>query len=319
MGMETPEIPVTAVIGGGTMGAGCAVVLASGGCDVHVMSPSAATRSTLAERTSLGLKQIEAEAPGAITAHASLRALPWDRIELVIECVSEDLELKQEIFAELEQLAQPGTILATNTSGLPLTGIGERMSDRSQLVGLHFMMPAHLVPLVEVVRHEGTDLAAFERAEKIMLRCGKRPLRVERDVPGFVANRLQHAMLREALHLIAEGVASPEGVDVAVQFGFGFRFVACGPMLQKEMSGWDTSLKAGRAIYPSLSNADEPPEFLAEMVDGGDIGMKSGKGMWTWNQAEIAARKTQIAELMSTTLEILPQAESNGHGSSGSG
>src|SRR6185503_13605744 len=138
---------------------------------------------------------------------------------------------------------------------------------------LHFFMPAHLVPLVEVISADKTDPAVAQSVFATMKTLGKEPIWVKKDVPGFVGNRIQHALLREALYLIQDGICDAEGVDTAVRFGFGFRFIACGPVLQKEMSGWDTNYLVASALYPHLYKNDGPPAFLKELYDKRHLGM----------------------------------------------
>ena len=297
-----------AVIGGGIMGGDIAVLLAAAGWGVHVMSPSAATRAGLPARIAAALARLGADqAAGArVRTHAALADLPWPDVALVIEAVPEDLPLKQRVFAELGALARPDVVLATNTSTFPIGEVGRDVAEgRSRVVGLHFFMPAHLVPLVEVVSADATDPAVAARLIAWMKEAGKEPIHVTRDVPGFVGNRIQHAMMREALWLIENGVTTAEGVDTAVRFGFGFRFIACGPMMQKEMSGWDTNVLAARALYPHLHTEPAPPPFIQEMVERGEIGMKAKRGLWSWTPEEIAAEKARIERALQAGMAIL--------------
>ena len=173
-------------------------------------------------------------------------------------------------------------------------------------------MPAHLVPLVEVVQADFTDKAVADWLEQNQRQFGKAPVRVNKDIPGFIGNRLQHAMMREALYLIAEGVVSPEGIDTAVRFGFGFRFMACGTMMQKEMSGWDTILYGGTSIYPSLHNDQAPPQFLRDMVAKGHIGMKARRGLWEWTDDSVAKEKARIENALQAAFEILKAGAAGG-------
>src|SRR6185295_18601597 len=204
-------------------------------------------------------------------------------VELVVEAATEDLPLKHKLFGELERLARPEIPLTSNTSTFPIGEIGKHLKTRSRVAGLHFFMPAHLVPLVEVISAESTDPAIAQRLMQLMRDLGKAPIHVGKDVPGFVANRLQHALMREALNLVADGVTTPEGIDTAVRYGFGFRFIACGPVLQKEMSGWDTNCLVASALYPHLYKNEGPPKLLQELVAKGHIGMKTKRGFWEWD------------------------------------
>lgn len=296
-----------AIIGGGIMGGDIATSFAAAGWEAHVMSPSQKTRDALAGRVAKGLDRLGASAAlgSAVRAYSELAQLPWDRIGLVIEAVTEDLPLKHRVFAELESLARPEVPLATNTSSFPVTEVGKHLRTRSRVCGAHYFMPAHIVPLVEVVCAEFTDIRVAERVEATMKSVGKVPVLVKKDIPGFLANRMQHALIREALWLLDNGIATAEGIDAAVRYGFGFRFVACGPLMQKEMSGWDTNYFAGSTIYPSLSNASAPPDRFRKMVERGEIGMKTKKGLWSWTDEEIAREKAKYEKALHAGFEIL--------------
>jgi len=298
---------VMAVIGGGIMGGDIASIFAAGGWQVHIMSPSQKTRDALPARLESAVKKLGADAATAkaVKLHASLEALPWKELDLIVECATEDLELKRKLFSQFEALGKPDTILATNTSTFPIGDIGKHLKTRSRVAGLHYFMPAHLVPLVEVIKAEFTDTKVCDQLEAWSNELGKAPIRVDKDVPGFVGNRLQHALVREALYLIADGVTTAEGVDKAVRYGFGFRFIACGPMMQKELSGWDTNFYAGTSLYPSLNTEKKPPQFLADMVDKGHIGMKTKRGIWEWTDEKIAKEKARIEGALQKAFEIL--------------
>ena len=296
-----------AVIGGGIMGGDIAVVLAAGGWRVLVMSPSARTREGLSARVAAGLARVGADPDGAgrVATVADLDGLPWSSLDLVVEAVTEDLPLKQALFAELGRRSRPDTVLATNTSTFPITQVGRDAEHPERVVGLHFFMPAHLVPLVEVTHADFTDPAVATRLLEWMAEAGKQPIRVTKDIPGFVGNRIQHAMMREALWLIETGVTDAAGVDAAVRYGFGFRFIACGPMMQKEMSGWDTNYLAARALYPHLHTEPAPPPFLEHMVEEGHVGMKAKQGLWQWTPERIAAEKARIERRLKAGMAIL--------------
>ncbi|MCC7081301.1 MAG: 3-hydroxyacyl-CoA dehydrogenase [Burkholderiales bacterium] len=296
-----------AIVGGGIMGGDIATSFAAAGWNAFVISPSQKSRDALPGRVTRGLDRLGAQADlaASVRVYSELPQLPWDEIELVIEAVTEDLALKQRIFSELEALVRPEIALATNTSSIPVTEIGKHLRTRSRVCGAHYFMPAHIVPLVEVICAEFTDPAIAERVEAIMHATGKVPVVVKKDIPGFLANRMQHALLREAFWLLDNGIATAEGIDAAVRYGFGFRFVACGPLMQKEMSGWDTNYFAGSTIYPSLSNATTPPEMFRGMVEKGEIGMKAKKGLWSWTEEEIAREKTRFEKALHAGFEIL--------------
>jgi len=298
------------IVGGGIMGGDVATSFAAGGWDVHVMSPSQKSRDALPGRMRLGLERIGAD-PGHAArtrTYAALADVPWNGVDLVIESVSEDLPLKQRIFSELEALAPAGVPLATNTSSFQIGKVAGHLATRGRTLGAHYFMPAHLVPLVEVVCADFTDVKLAERVEAILKSVGKVPVMVKKDIAGFLANRMQHALLREALSLLDQGVASAEGIDAAVRYGFGFRFIACGPLMQKEISGWDTHVAAGSEIYPTLADSDAPPQRIRDLVAKGAIGMKAGRGLWEWTAESMAAERARYEKALQGAFGVL-QAE----------
>ena len=295
------------IIGGGIMGGDIAILYAAGGWRVHVVSPSQKTRDALPARVQAGLQKLGADAGYAknVTAHAKFEEIDWSKVENVVEAVTEDLALKQQLFAEVEALAKPDVPLMSNTSNFPIGEIGRHLEHRERVLGLHFFMPAHLVPLVEVVSSEATDPALASRIVELMRTLGKAPIWVKKDVPGFVGNRIQHAMMREALYLIEDGICDPEAVDTAVRYGFGFRFIACGPIMQKELSGWDTNFFVASALYPHLYKNDGPPKVLKEMIDRKHLGMKTKRGFWEWTDEKMAKEKARIEKALQAGMAIL--------------
>jgi 3-hydroxybutyryl-CoA dehydrogenase len=303
----TQKTSSVAIIGGGIMGGDIAAVFAAAGWNVHVMSPSQKTRDALPARLAGGLAKLgaPAAAAAAVKTCAAIADLPWQAIDLAIEAALEDLPLKQKLFAEMEARARADIPLVTNTSNFPIGEVGKGLKHRGRVAGLHFFMPAHLVPLVEIVSSDATDPKVAEGLMKLMKDMGKAPIWVKKDVPGFVGNRLQHAMIREALCLVGDGIVSPEGIDDAVRYGFGFRFIACGPMLQKEMSGWDTNAVVGEALWPHLYSTAVYPSFVKDMLKQGRAGMKTKHGFWQWTDESIAKEKARIERNLQAGMEIL--------------
>ena len=295
------------IIGGGIMGGDVAIIFAAGNWNVYVMSPSEKTRASLPGRLKTGLAKLGAPESAAanVKTFTTLEEIPWKDVDLVIEAATEDLALKKKLFSQLETLARPDIPLASNTSTFPIGEIGGHLKTRSRVFGLHYFMPAHLVPLVEIIQADFSDPKIGDALELQQKSLGKAPVRVNKDIPGFIGNRLQHAMMREALYLVADGVVSPEGIDTAVRYGFGFRFLACGPMTQKEMSGWDTNLYAGTSLYPSLHAEKEPPQFLKDMIAKNHIGMKTKSGIWEWTDEGIAKEKARIEKVLQQAFAIL--------------
>lgn len=295
-----------AVIGGGTMGADVAIVFARGGARVTVVEPAAVRAGRIQDHAREELAAIGLEARAAvIEVVPGLDGVDWDAVDLVVECITEQLGPKQVLFAELVKRARPDALLTSNSSGIPISRISEGLPTQERMAGLHFFMPAHLVPLVEVVLGAGSDAARIEPLIASMRRCGSVPVLVRKDRPGFLANRLQHALSREAFSLIDEGVASPEDVDAAVRFGFGFRFIAAGPVLQRDHAGLDIHTAAGATIYPSLCNDAEPAHCLRDRVAAGRFGMKTGAGFQDWPEERRVAERARYDRLLRQGLELL--------------
>lgn len=307
--LPSPARTHAMVVGGGIMGADVAVVLARAGCHTVVIEPGAERRAQLPGYIAKGLQQQGAERFAgrvrAVAALTDLSAAEWQAIDIVIECVPEKLAIKQALFAELVGLARPDALLCSNSSSFPISAIAEGLPGRGRMLGLHFFMPAHLVPLVEVVWSADTEPAAAEALAAFMRRCGSVPVQVRRDKPGFLANRLQHALAREAFALIDEGVATAEDVDAAVRFGFGFRFLAAGPVMQRDHAGIDTHCAAAATMYPSLAANTMPARALSDRVARGDLGMKTGQGFFAWPTEAIAAERARYDGLLRAGLQLL--------------
>jgi 3-hydroxybutyryl-CoA dehydrogenase len=293
------------VLGGGTMGVGIIAMFLGGGWKVDVVSRSASTRDGLPAATSRALKAMgKPDDVSGLATYATLEEAPWSQIDIVVETVTEDLTLKQKIFADLERLSRPGVPLTSNSSSFPISEIGKGLASQDRMMGLHFFMPAHLIPLVEVVRSIHTDVGLAEEVGEIMRALGKRPVQVKKDVIGFLGNRIQGALMREALWLIEQGVASPEDIDATVRLSFGFRYAAAGPITQKEHSGWDTTCAVAKIIWPDLNNSDGPPPVLQRNVDQGRIGFKTKGGFFDWDDASIAKERARYERALSRCLEI---------------
>ena len=296
----------TVVVGGGTMGADVAIVLARGGASVTVVDPNEAQRAKLGPHVAA---ELDAAGLGhravLIRSVATLEAVEWAGVALVVECITERLDAKQALFAELARCAPANAVLASNSSSFPISAIAQGLTTPSRMLGLHFFMPAHLVPLVEVVcgAESASDRAAW--LCDFMRACGSVPVLVRKDKPGFLANRLQHALSREAFALIDEGVASAEDVDAAVRFGFGFRYLAAGPVMQRDHAGIDVHCAAAATMYPTLSNTAEPAHALSDRVARGDLGMKTGRGFYDWPDDKRIAERARYDALLRHGLALL--------------
>jgi 3-hydroxybutyryl-CoA dehydrogenase len=294
------------IVGGGTMGADVAVVLLRGGFQVSVIERQAERRQGLRQHVAQRLEPLGlAERAQGLKLVAGLDAVDWAAAGLVIECIPEQLALKQALFAELLTRARPDCLLTSNSSSFPISAIAAGLATQARMYGLHFFMPAHLVPLVEVVLGPQSAPAGAEALGAAMRGCGLVPVTVRKDKPGFLANRLQHALAREAFALIDEGVATAEDVDAAVRFGFGFRFLAAGPVLQRDHAGLDVHCAAAATMYPDLSNASEPSAALRERVAQGRLGMKAGAGFYDWPPERRAQERERYDALLVKGLALL--------------
>ena len=295
-----------AVIGGGTMGADIALTLARAGNPTHVVETFDAVRQGLPARLAAGFAALGCpDRLDLIEIHASLDDVDWPAIDLAIEAVPEKLDLKRALFADLARRARPDAWLASNSSSFPISAIAEGLPGPGRCIGLHYFMPAHLVPLVEVVCGAGTDPAVARALADFMRATGKVPVIVRKDLPGFLANRLQHALAREAYALIDAGVATAGDVDAAVRFGFGFRYLAAGPILQKDHAGIDVHAAAAATMYPDLADNTVPAKCLTDRVAAGRLGMKTGGGFYDWTPETIAAEKARYEAVLRGALALL--------------
>ena len=304
--LEAPASSCALVVGGGTMGADVALVFARAGCRAMVLESDQARRKRLADYFARGMADLGYQNRlGKLTTCESLDDVAWNDIDLVVECIPERLDIKQGLFAELVRRARPDALLTSNSSSFPISAIAANLDTASRMLGLHFFMPAHLVPLVEVILGKDSNPAHGETLSAFMHACGMVPVIVKKDLPGFLANRLQHALAREAFSMIDEGVATAEDVDKAVRFGFGFRFLAAGPVLQRDHAGVEVHTAAAATMYPSLCAATAPAKVLRDKVAAGKLGMKTGEGFFRWNEASIAAERKRYDNLLRAGLKLI--------------
>lgn len=304
--LGAPSESRAVVVGGGTMGADVAVVMLRARCRVVVVEPQEGQHDRIRQKILDNLQAIDhPDNIALLQLVGSIDDVDWTKVNLMIECVPEVLEIKRELFEALSVKAPSHVVLASNSSSFPISKIADGLETRSRMIGLHFFMPAHIVPLAEVVLGPDTEPGVGEALAAFMRRCGSVPIMVRKDVPGFIANRLQHALGREAFSLIQEGIATAEDIDAAVRFGFGFRYVAAGPVMQKEHAGLDVHAAAAATIYPSLSNTAVPPAVLANKPAEGKLGMKSGQGFYSWTEESIRTERERYNRALRAGLEIL--------------
>ncbi len=237
----------------------------------------------------------------AVTTDLSKAADAW----LVFEAVPEDLRLKKAVFKELEACVSEDCLLASNTSGLPIGEVAEVLTSKHRFVGTHFFTPADVIPLVEVVKGPETTDAAIQSVANFLRSVGKRPVIVEKDIPGFIANRIQHAMAREAMSLVEKGVATPEAIDEVVRWSLGIRLALMGPLKQRDFNGLDTHLHIASYLYKELENSREPPTVLRDKVNSGDLGLKSGRGFYDWSAVDPEAARRDNERVLRELIEWL--------------
>jgi 3-hydroxybutyryl-CoA dehydrogenase len=296
--------PHAVVLGLGLMGCDIAAIFLAGGWRVTAVEPRAEAVPAAHARVALALSQLESPA-ARVEVAAAPEAVDFSAAAVVIEAVPENLALKRQVFARLDTLVPPGVPIATNASGLRITDIAEGCATRARMANLHFFLPAHLVPGVEVVQGTHTDPAICDRLAEIMAGLGRKPIRVARDVPGFLANRLQHALMREAFAAMDEGLATADDVDAAVRYTFGFRYLAGGPILQKELAGLETQLAAATSIYPSLHTSPAPSPGLARLVAEGKWGAKTGEGYRAWPPEALARERARYEAALLAAMRLL--------------
>ncbi len=253
---------------------------------------------------------------GTIRRLESLHSLD-EKADLVMDCIAEDMEQKTRLFQQFPHCQARGAIFITTTSGLSITQMGRLSGCGQQLAGTHFWNPPHLMPLVEVVRGEDTSDGVVEQVCEVVKSLGKTPVKVERDVPGFIGNRLLHSLWREAIHLVERGIATPEDVDLVARLTFGLRMPVIGPLENMDVVGLDLVETIHQYLLADLADNHGPSEYLTKSTGEGRLGVKSGEGFYDWRsrnaQDLIEKRDVQIVHQLSF-LDQLENARGGGQG-----
>jgi 3-hydroxybutyryl-CoA dehydrogenase len=286
-----------AVIGAGLMGHGIAQVFALAGHDVTIYDSVLATLGSVLERIAANLRNLGENPKMAerVTPVANL-ATAVREADYVVEAVLEDLPLKQKLFAEIEKHVRPDTILASNTSVIPITKIMKGLKRRERALGTHWWNPPFLVPLVEVIETQWTSPQAIDFTMKLHAAAGKKPAHVKKDVPGFIGNRLQHALWREAIALVEQGICDAETVDNVIKASFGRRLAALGPLENADMVGTDLTLAIHKFVLRDIDSRPGPSPYLKKLVKGGKLGFKSGEGFRKWSPAQQQALRQKVLQ-----------------------
>jgi 3-hydroxybutyryl-CoA dehydrogenase len=278
------------------MGAGIAQVFVAAGLDVTVFEPVRDIRETIHSRVAADLRLFERDPSLAeCVIVSSDLAQSVAQADYVTEAAPEKLEVKQAIFAELVRCAPPSAILASNTSVIPIHRIAAGLPSGERIIGTHWWNPPGLIPLVEVIQSAQTSSATVHTTMQLLAAIGKSPAHVTKDMPGFVANRLQHALWREAIAMVAEGICDAATLDACVKNSFGLRLAVLGPLENADLVGLDLTLDIHETIIPELDRLDRPNPFLRRQVEAGKLGFKTGEGFRTWTPEEIAAVRQRLA------------------------
>jgi len=300
-----------AVIGTGMMGPGIAFTLASGGVAVTLLSRTSDGAARGVDRAREVARSVaasglagagEAERACGLVSGSTAFEETVAGADLILESGPEDMGWKQELFARLDGLARPEAVLASNTSGLSITAIASRCGRPERVVTTHFWNPPQLVPLVEIVRGDRTSAEVVERVRALLAACGKTPVVVRKDRPGQLGNRLQMALLREAVNIVAEGIADVEAVDAVIKNGLGIRMPAYGLLEHIDVTGTDLGLKVLEYVARDLDNEPRAPEYFRQLVREGHLGARSGRGFYDWtvkSAADVkAGRDAFLAEVL---------------------
>jgi 3-hydroxybutyryl-CoA dehydrogenase len=305
--MKAEEIKDIALLGAGMIGNGLALQFAKAGYRVSLYSRTQATLDKAIDsiRTGLaGLLEKPADSTEISTVMARIStttdmAKAVAGAPIVIESIAEDLNLKQNVFKTLDELCPKDVILASNTSVISISAIASKSKNRERIVGTHFWFPPYLIPLVEVVKGDETSMDIVNLTYDFMKLAGKHPIKCMKDVPGFVANRLQHALWREGISMVERGIADAATVDEALKNSIGIRLAVLGPIENADMAGLDLTLAIHNTVLKDLEASPDPSPLLKEKVAKGELGMKTGKGFYEkWSEEDVKKKRAEVTKYL---------------------
>jgi 3-hydroxyacyl-CoA dehydrogenase len=300
-----------AVIGTGTMGPGMGAVLERAGVDVALYDVSEEQLEKARPGVDLARSVLDLlgdEGNGAGSAELRFEsdlAAALDGVDLVVEAVPEKLELKQQVFADFEQHVPDDAILASNTSGIPITKIAENLEHPERVIGTHWSNPPHLIPMIEIIPGERTSPEVTETTQELVRQIGYYPCTLKKEVPGFVENRVLYAIMRECLALVDEGVVDAEELDLNVKWGIGYKLAVVPPMALLDMAGLDIYNAVASYLNQDLSNEKGVSSTITERVDQGKLGIKTGGGLFDYDAGRAAELQKERAAALVAVRKAL--------------
>jgi 3-hydroxybutyryl-CoA dehydrogenase len=287
------------------MGSGIAQVFLAAGLRVSLYDPSAEVLKAVTRRILSYFELLEQDPVSmSLLSTRDSAAEAVAAADVIIETAPERLEVKVALFREVDANAMDTALFASNTSAIPISQIAEGVTDKRRFLGMHFWNPPHLVPLVEVVQAKETSAESVDRAIALLSEIGLEPVHVQKDIPGFIGNRLQHALKREAIALVANGVCDAETIDKVVKLGFGSRLAVLGPLEQSDMFGLDMTLDVHRVLIRDLDVTPGPSPYLEAKVAAGELGMKTGRGFRNWSPEQAATVRERLDSFLLQAAKI---------------
>jgi 3-hydroxybutyryl-CoA dehydrogenase len=312
------DVKTVGVVGAGGMGEGIALNFAQAGLSVHVITRSESTMNKCLAQIEDSLQLFEEmellkEKSSAIRSRihsffmSDLKNAVKD-CDFIVESIPEVLDTKRELLAQLDS-CKSDVIISSNTSTFPVSVLAEKMRTPERVVGTHYFMPAHIIPLVEVHWGEKTDMGAVEATKKLMEKVGKKPILVRKAMVGFIVNRIQGAIVREAQYLIDQGAVSIEDFDSAARASYGFRLANLGPMAQMDVNGLDVAFRGHSRVYKDLCNVTEPAPSFKEKIEKGELGIKTGKGFYDYSGKTAPQVMKEVETNLLKQLALFKQRE----------